>query len=485
MQRLCIVVVFSALVLGVGIKHEVLGQEAPEDTNIEEALSGFDDDDSGTLDEDVLSGFGDDDGFEVSSEDSESENTDVSWSNIFGSAGLSVSYSYAREKPTDASKADWSGLTKMRPYLSLTWDAKLGDHWKTRISGKAFHDYAYSMKTRQAFSAEVLAELEQEAEMREVYLEGSPFGTLDVKLGNQIVAWGVANSLRVVDVLNPTDNREFGMTDLEDIRLPATMTRLDYYIDDLKLEAVAVHQIKFNKIAPYGSDFNPSSLKSTEVIPESNAENTEFGLAVIGTFNGWDGSLHWAQYFDDTAHTSKMTQSVSGKKIEQSHSRLTMFGATLSVPSGSYLWKIEAATLHGMEFLNVTDKKFARTDVLLGAEYSGWNDTQLVLESGVQHLNDFDKKLEASPDLQLETKLASTISFVQDYLNQTVHLNLVGMMIGKHGEEGGINRASLEYDVMDAFSVTGGVMVYQSGGNAFFKYINENDRIYFETKYSF
>ena len=58
-------------------------------------------------------------------------------------------------------------------------------------------------------------------------------------------------------------------------------------------------------------------------------------------------------------------------------------------------------------------------------------------------------------------------------------------MIGKHGEEGGINRASLEYDVMDAFSVTGGVMVYQSGDNAFFKYINENDRIYFETKYSF
>ena len=140
MQRLCIVVVFSALVLGVGIKHEVLGQETPEDTNIEEALSGFDDDDSGILDEDVLSGFGDDDGFEVSSEDSESENTDVSWSNIFGSAGLSVSYSYAREKPTDASKADWNGLTKMRPYLSLTWDVKLGDHWKTRISGKAFHD---------------------------------------------------------------------------------------------------------------------------------------------------------------------------------------------------------------------------------------------------------------------------------------------------------------------------------------------------------
>ena len=189
-----------------------------------------------------------------------------------------------------------------------------------------------------------------------------PFGTLDVKLGNQIVAWGVANSLRVVDVLNPTDNREFGMTDLEDIRLPATMTRLDYYIDDLKLEAVAVHQIKFNKIAPYGSDFNPSSLKSTEVIPESNAENTEFGLAVIGTFNGWDGSLHWAQYFDDTAHTSKMTQSMSGKKIEQNTGNIFRLAACLGLsvdiiePTG-FIFEDKRFRRSSMDYINHVDYK--------------------------------------------------------------------------------------------------------------------------------
>ena len=31
-------------------------------------------------------------------------------------------------------------------------------------------------------------------------------------------------------------------------------------------------------------------------------ENTEYGLAVFGSFSGWDASLHWAQYFDDTPH---------------------------------------------------------------------------------------------------------------------------------------------------------------------------------------
>jgi hypothetical protein len=346
------------------------------------------------------------------------------------------------------------------------------------------------MKDSETFSDEVLRELEKEAELREIYLEGSPFRNLDIKFGKQIVSWGVANSLRVVDVLNPTDSREFGMTDLEDVRLPIAMTKLDYYIGDLKLEAVAVHEIKFNKSAVFGSDFNPSTQKINEVIPESSAENTEYGLAVFGTFSGWDASLHWAQYFDDTAHfkITKVTF-VPGvgavPTLEQRHSRLTMAGTTLSIPSGNYLWKAEAAHLQGMEFALVTDKTFSRTDVLVGTEYSGWSDSSLTLEFGVQHLNDFDVKLEESPDSQLEDRIATTVSFMQDYINQTLHLSLVGMMIGKSGQDGGLNRMSLEYDVMDAFSVTGGVMLYQPGDNAYFKSLNENDRLFFEVRYSF
>jgi hypothetical protein len=138
-----------------------------------------------------------------------------------------------------------------------------------------------------------------------------------------------------------------------------------------------------------------------------------------------------------------------------------------------------------MEFALVTDKTFSRTDVLVGSEYSGWSDTSLTLEFGVQHLNDFDVKLEESPDSQLEDRIATTVSFAKDYLNQTLHLNLTGMMIGERGGDGGINRASLEYDVVDAFSVKGGVMIYQSGGNTYFQSLNGNDRLFFEARYSF
>ncbi len=492
-QPLTTLLFIIVLLIGLGNPGVILAQDTSNDSGLEEALSGFEVEASAEED-DLLSGFDDEKDENGTDEEIESTDEEESWKQTLGgfsgSAGLSASYSYAKDAPADKTQADWSGLTKLRPYFSLTWDAKLGENWKTRISGKAFYDLAYGMKDSETFSDEVLSELEKEAELREIYLEGSPFGNLDIKLGKQIVSWGVANSLRVVDVLNPTDDREFGMTDLEDIRLPINMTKLDYYIGDLKLEAVAVHEIKFNKSAPFGSDFNPSTQKINEVIPESSAENTEYGLALIGTFSGWDASLHWAQYFDDTAHfkITKVTF-IPGlgavPTLEQRHSRLTMGGATLSIPSGNFIWKAEAAKLQGMEFALVTDKTFSRTDVLVGSEYSGWSDTSLTLEFGVQHLNDFDVKLEESPDSQLEDRIATTVSFMQDYINQTLHLSLVGMMIGKSGQDGGLNRMSLEYDVMDAFSVTGGVMLYQPGENAYFQNLNENDRIFFEVRYSF
>ena len=484
-----LMVAFSILVFNIGFTMSAVAQEDSEEAIVEEALSGFDDANKNEDEDEVLSGFDDEEKFEFS-EDSESLSIEESWSSLYGSTGLNFSYSFVKDLPADKTMADWSGLTKLQPFLSLTWDAKLGENWKTRISGKAFYNFAYGMKERKNYSKEVLNELEKEAEFREVYIDGSPLRSLDIRFGKQIVAWGVANNLRVVDVLNPTDDREFGMTDLEDIRLPINMTKLDYYIGGLKLEAVAVHKIKFNKSAPFGSDFNPATQIINEVIPESSTENTEYGLALIGTFSGWDASLHWAQYFDDTAHFNiTKTTLIPGvgvvPTLEQRHSRLTMGGGTLSIPYGNFIWKAEAAKLQGLEFALVTDKTFSRTDVLFGAEYSGWSDTSVTIESGVKHLNDFDTRLEDFPDSQLEDRIATTVSFMQDYINQTLHLSLVGMMIGKSGQDGGLNRMSLEYDVMDAFSVTGGVMLYQPGENTYFQSLNENDRIFFEVRYSF
>ena len=313
----------------------VLAQEASDDAEIEEVLSGFDEEDSGI--EDALSGFDEEELAEDEennvkhTEETVAKNRKENWNTFFGYTGINLNYSFKRETPEDNSNADWSGLTKVRPFFSLTWDAKLGSNWNSRISAKAFYDFAYGLKERDSFTSEVLNELEKEAELREVYLEGNPLGSLDIRIGSQILAWGIADSLRVIDVLNPTDNREYGMTDLEDVRIPLPMTRLDYYFGDFKLQAVAVHQIKFNKSAPPGSDYNSTTTEIKEVVPESKAENTEYGLALSGIFNGWDASFHWAQYFDDEAYLLIADMTFVPEiglvpTLEYRHSRLTMSG---------------------------------------------------------------------------------------------------------------------------------------------------------------
>ena len=175
-------IVFTILILKICFTKSAMAQKYSEEVVLEEALSEFDDQNVEDKDEDILSGFDDEKDKLENSEDVKLLAIQGSWSNIFGSTGLSMSYSYAKELPEDKTQADWSGFTKVQPFFSFTWDAKLSENWKTRISGKVFYNFAYGMKKRGNFSKEVLKELEQEAEFREFYIEGSPFKILDIKL---------------------------------------------------------------------------------------------------------------------------------------------------------------------------------------------------------------------------------------------------------------------------------------------------------------
>jgi len=50
---------------------------------------------------------------------------------------------------------------------------------------------------------------------------------------------------------------------------------------------------------------------------------------------------------------------------------------------------------------------------------------------------------------------------------------------------GGFSRASVEYDLKDALSITGGVVMYHDGTRTPFSAIANNDRLFFEIKQSF
>ena len=114
----------------------------------------------------------------------------------------------SRTAPTPAPTTRASSACATAPNLQL--DLDLPRDWKARAEGWGFYDAAYMINGRSDYSHQVRREYEQDAEVGEAWLAGGVGEHIDVAVGRQVVIWGRSESLRVLDVLNPLDNREPG-----------------------------------------------------------------------------------------------------------------------------------------------------------------------------------------------------------------------------------------------------------------------------------
>ncbi len=444
-----------ALILCSGV---IYGQESTDDLT-DDLLSGFDDEETPSLDPIA------------------DEGTNRGWLNNFsGSLGSDFSFNYDQEKP-ESDQPDHRGLTKWRIFFQLTYDAKYGQDTRIFVDTKIFQDLVTLFKDRDRYPKEYLNEHEQEAEIREAFLSTAILDDLDFKIGRQIKAWGKADTLSALDVLNPVDNREFGLVDVEDARLPVLMAQLDYYWGDWNLNAVLIPEIRFNKDPVFGSDFFPSD---TRLPKEEIPTQPEYGLALNGHFSGWDWSLYAADLFNDNAHLERR----SDQTLRRKHSRLQILGTAFSWVQGEWLLRGEWADVQGLRFSELK-QFFSRQDTVISAEYVGILDVTITFEVLWQHISNYDDQLRASPNSQEPDTFQTVILYSHDFLNQTLTLNAVSLQTGRYGEEGGVQRVGLDYDVIDGLNVGGGILRYQSGDSEFFQRIHDNDRVFADVKYSF
>ena len=305
---------------------------------------------------DVLGGFEDGSDEQFVEEIASSTPSPLYMSGSLGVAGAVNLASHRRPPGTN----DRQGLAKLRGEADLTADLDLGGSWKARVAGACFYDVAYRLRDRDNYTTQTLDEYEDEAEFGEVWLQGSPLPGLDLKIGRQIVVWGKSDNIRVIDILNPMDQREPGMTDIEDLRLPVTMSRLDYSLGSWILTGIVVHEARFNKLPTYGSDYYSAvSPLPEEEKPNFALDNQELAMSVNGIFSGWETSFYAAHVFDDTAHV-EMNADGGYKRV---HARVTMFGAAVNLAQGNWIYKTEAALLTGLEFTALPDEEKTRLDV--------------------------------------------------------------------------------------------------------------------------
>jgi hypothetical protein len=524
---------------------------ADEGGETEDLLGGFDDsdDDSDEAEEDTSWGFDDDDDDELAAGEelgSAQELESPRWWDVTGDIGLGSSYNYrshwsGTDDPMmdqiapDRVRTNWGGLSSLRLDLYLQLDLDLPASWKARISGWGFYDFVFLIHGNRNYTDQVLDMYEWEVDFREVWVQGSLLDNLDLKLGRQIVNWGRSDSLRVLDIFNPLDNREPGLVDIEDLKRPVTMLRLDYFLrgalKDWNLQLLVVPEIRYSQDPPYGSDFNPLPFPIERDRPRHWGEVPEFGLAVNGIFHGWDISFYGAYYYDErtwmTFEMGGLLQSLDPLQLDASveaverQSRLAMGGVGANYTVGSWLLKGELAYLHGFEFAHHAldlsgfpmvwfgpDRKFddkSRWDVMAGVEYYGFSDTQIAVEIAYRHLNDFEEGsgempfttdppgldldyesgMDNFPNYALEHRMTTAIRITQELMNDRLELTALGIIFSNDTHLGSIVRLSGEFEVRDALLVGGGIVLYQEGDSIEFQQVGRNDRIFLEVEYSF
>ena len=400
---------------------------------------------------------------------------------LAGSTGINIAYAYAQSDP-NPDKPDYRGLRKLRLYLQLDYQYDLTPSIRFFVDGKAFRDLAYQFLDREEYSEEYLKAYEQETELRETFLSTSLGPNIDVKFGRQIKVWGKADLLSVVDVLNPTDNREPGLIDIDDSRLPVTMTQIDYYTGAWNLNLVLIHEIRFGKSPEFGSEFYFADVESS---PEEIPTETEYGAALNGHFTGWDLSFYAASVYNDQGRADGSFQPSLGVFPDRViHDRLQLLGTAFSTVTGSWIVRGEIADVQGLRFTNFS-KTFSRQDHVFGVEYSGISDGALSFELAWEWIREFETTLEEAPNEQEQSTVTTAIRFQQDFLNQTLSFNVIAFQFGEFGSSGSSQRIGLDYDWADGLNVGGGILLYHEGDTSYSKRIANNDRLFAGLKYSF
>ncbi len=432
----------------------------------EELLEGFDDAPSTSITEasdELLDGFTEEtpdsrfDDAPVESKTTDNHNILLQYG-IEGKFTQSAAYSFHNDTPHD-------GLSMFKSALFLEYNHAIWKDFKIKVNGVGFYDTAFLIKGRDDFSDEDVDALESEIELYDAYIQGSLSDKLDIKVGHQVVVWGKSDTIRITDVINALDNRRPGMTDIEDLRLPQAMVKLDYYHDNWRISPIMIVQQKFNKNPPFGGDFNPSPRKlPTQHRPHSPS----YALNVAGEFSGFDVDFYLADIY---------AQDELGLPFVNHNKKMQMAGVALNYVYESWLLKGEFAYKKDFQFLSSGDEKFDRIDSLLGFEYNGFADTKLSYDIANKHMQDKSPFFEQ--DIYQHAFRATS-----DFLNATLHTNYLVALFGKKLDEGGFQRAWVKYDIVDGVNANFGIVDY-IGGSAMFDEIDDNDMLFVDISYNF
>ena len=418
---------------------------------------------------------------------------------------------------------------KGRQNLDLSAHYK-ADDWHITFDGHMEYDLLYDV-------SESPFDPVQEEEYRLKYIPGVQsiakrvnLGQVGVTIstGRQIVTWGENDGLSALDLINPQDQREPGLSDIDDMKLAVWLSRLQLAQGKHGLEFIVRHEGYYGLLVPPQADYSPfnaimgdqSSMISMALLERIqkkefrfvhehegvSAETQSYFLRYQYRGEGFDVGAYGASLLDlqGVIGPMNLAELISPNndqvKISYQHPRYTLFGLTLALPMGSWLWKGELVSAFGRP-VNVGDGqdinqlKTADVDTLtsvFGLTYSGFSDTNLSVEYQRGFLLSEEPSLSffVPPTLDIVALRASR-TFWRERFNASA---IASMIVPRWTEpsrfhdpkRGGLLRLDLSYRILDQLKLGVGYVHYMTGDEfgPFFG-LEEHDRLFAQLRWDF
>ena len=403
----------------------------------------------------------DDDGFDDENIEVVLVSQDSVQGELYGSINFEAHQNISNSKNLSSSKI----------LVDLLGDYKFENGAKLSANIKSYYDFVYQLENLSAPNG-----YKSEIELNELNIELEILPNLDFKIGRQVVVWGKSDSIRITDILNPLDNRKPGLVDIKNLRLGRTMSKLDYYVDNLNYSIIALHENRFSKNPKSGSDFK-SAIDLNEIHPDDSFENTGIAISLTGAFVGYDIGVYFANTYIDKPYL------LPG--VLQYDNKSNMFGISFNLVDNGFLFKTEVAHFDNIKY-NETGGGKPRTDVLLGVEYNGISDGLISYEIALRKIHDYEAVMYSQNNSYvIESQYQQALRFIQSYFNQTLNFTSALSVFGNQAQDGGSIRVELDYALDDELTISGGVIDYLAGDNPAINAFKDNDRIFAKITHSF
>jgi len=391
-------------------------------------------------------------------------------------------------------------FTKIQNLLELELAGDLMDWGEFHLLTWALYDAVYDIysedfpqDTINEYGSNFTADEPINQIFREIYVDIF-FESMDVRLGKQQVVWGEATGLRITDVVNPRDFREFILDDFTDSRIPLWMTKLSYYVGDYTFTGLwipffepdrpalpgSTWEWTFNRIAP------PDGV--TVVVhdadePDTTWENAEYGARISGLVSGWNMTLSYLFAWDDMpARHIHFDPRASQLIVDQRFHRLPVYGFTFANAFGPFVPRGEFSYYTGKMYNTANPMaadRLVKRDFLyymIGTDYS--------LSTHLFNFQFIQKVILDYEDEIYEDQVYNSFSFWWQgkFSNETLKPEL--LLIYGTNEGGWLIRPKFAYDLTDKITVTAGFDILSGPAWSFFGQFDANDRIYVEFKYS-